>query len=167
MPAAATGSAVSRRTVPRILDLPLPGRGHSFAVRPGGREAVHFSRRPGRFALVLDLAQGARSARRGGGARRAPLLRARRLQPGRAAALRHRERFRRRARRDRRLRRARRLPARGRASSPTASARTRSRCSRTARPSPSPTAASRPTPTCRASSSTCRPWRRRSASWTG
>ena len=42
----------------RCLDLPLPGRGHSFAVRPGGHEAVHFARRPGRFALVLDLARG-------------------------------------------------------------------------------------------------------------
>ena len=43
----------------RFLDLPLPGRGHSFAVRPGRRAAVHFARRPGRFALVLDLARGA------------------------------------------------------------------------------------------------------------
>ena len=40
-----------------IFDLPLPGRGHSFAVRPGGRSAVHFARRPGCFALVLDLAR--------------------------------------------------------------------------------------------------------------
>ena len=38
-----------------FFDLPLPGRGHSFAVRPDGTEAVHFARRPGRFALVLDL----------------------------------------------------------------------------------------------------------------
>ena len=42
----------------RAFDLPLPGRGHSFAVRPGGHEAVHFARRPGRFAMVLDLAYG-------------------------------------------------------------------------------------------------------------
>ena len=42
-----------------LFDLPLPGRGHSFAVRPGEREAVHFARRPGRFALVVNLAQGA------------------------------------------------------------------------------------------------------------
>ena len=42
-----------------LFDLPLPGRGHSFAVRPGGREAVQFARRPGGFALVLDLARGA------------------------------------------------------------------------------------------------------------
>ena len=41
-----------------LFDLPLPGRGHSFAVRPGGHEAVHFARRPGRFALVVDLARG-------------------------------------------------------------------------------------------------------------
>ena len=39
----------------RVFDLPLPGRGHSFAVRSDGRAAVHFARRPGRFALVLDL----------------------------------------------------------------------------------------------------------------
>ena len=42
----------------RVFDLPLPARGHSFAVRPGEREAVHFARRPGRFALVLNLARG-------------------------------------------------------------------------------------------------------------
>ena len=41
-----------------VFDLPLPSRGHSFAVRPDGSAAVHFSRRPGRFALVLDLVQG-------------------------------------------------------------------------------------------------------------
>ena len=41
-----------------LFDLPLPGRGHSFAVRPDGSAAVHFARRPGRFALVLDLVQG-------------------------------------------------------------------------------------------------------------
>ena len=43
----------------RVFDLPLPGRGHSFAVRPGGCTALHFARRPGRFALVVDLARGA------------------------------------------------------------------------------------------------------------
>ena len=42
----------------RVFDLPLPGRGHSFAVRPDGSAAVHFARRPGRFALVLDLVRG-------------------------------------------------------------------------------------------------------------
>ena len=40
------------------FDLPLPGRGHSFAVRPGAREAVLLARRPGRFARVIDLAGG-------------------------------------------------------------------------------------------------------------
>ena len=40
------------------FDLPLPGRGHSFAVRPDNRIAVHFSRRPGSFALAIDLARG-------------------------------------------------------------------------------------------------------------
>ena len=43
----------------RVFDLPLQGRGHSFAVRPDGSTAVHFARRPGRFALVVDLVQGA------------------------------------------------------------------------------------------------------------
>lgn len=40
------------------LDVPLPGRGHSFAVQPDGPVAVHFARRPGRFAKVLDLRKG-------------------------------------------------------------------------------------------------------------
>ena len=39
----------------RHLDVALPGRGHSFAVRSDGALAVHFARRPGRFARVLDL----------------------------------------------------------------------------------------------------------------
>ena len=42
----------------RSFDLPLPGRGHSFAVRSEGRAAVHFARRPGRFALIVDLVRG-------------------------------------------------------------------------------------------------------------
>ena len=37
------------------LDVPLPGRGHSFSLRPDGAVAVHFARRPGQFAKVLDL----------------------------------------------------------------------------------------------------------------
>lgn len=35
--------------------LTLPGRGHAIAVRPDGREAVVFARRPGSFAVVVDL----------------------------------------------------------------------------------------------------------------
>ena len=41
-----------------VFDLALPGRGHSFAVSPDGRAAVHFARRPGEFALAIDLARG-------------------------------------------------------------------------------------------------------------
>ncbi len=41
------------------LDLPLPGRGHALAVHPGRPHGVIFARRPGRFALVIDLARGA------------------------------------------------------------------------------------------------------------
>lgn len=44
------------------FDLGLPDRGHSFAVRQDRRTAVVFARRPGRFALALDLARGAASA---------------------------------------------------------------------------------------------------------
>ena len=40
------------------LDLKLPGRGHAFAVTPNCNSAVLFARRPGRFALVLDLNSG-------------------------------------------------------------------------------------------------------------
>jgi hypothetical protein len=40
------------------FDLPLPARGHSMAFRPGGRESVFFGRRPGTFALVVDIAEG-------------------------------------------------------------------------------------------------------------
>ena len=42
-----------------VFDLKLPGRGHSFAVSPDWRIAAHFSRRPGNFALAIDLARGA------------------------------------------------------------------------------------------------------------
>ncbi len=41
-----------------VLDLPSPARGHSFAVRPDGRAAVLFGRRPGRFALAIDPTRG-------------------------------------------------------------------------------------------------------------
>ena len=46
-----------------LLDASLPARGHAFAVRPDGRLAVHFARRPGEFALVLDIDRGAVSRR--------------------------------------------------------------------------------------------------------
>jgi hypothetical protein len=37
-----------------VVTLPLPGRGHGSARRPGHREVIIFARRPGRFALVFD-----------------------------------------------------------------------------------------------------------------
>jgi hypothetical protein len=40
------------------FDIPMPARGHSVALRPGGGEAVFFGRRPGSFALVVDVTQG-------------------------------------------------------------------------------------------------------------
>jgi len=42
----------------KVLDQPLPARGHAFALHPGARTAVHFARRPGRFARVLRLHAG-------------------------------------------------------------------------------------------------------------
>ena len=42
-----------------LLDRALPGRGHAFAVCPDARLAAHFARRPGEFALVLDIDRGA------------------------------------------------------------------------------------------------------------
>lgn len=41
-----------------IFDLPLPGRGHSLTVHPRRHEAVIFARRPGAYALIIDLASG-------------------------------------------------------------------------------------------------------------
>ena len=54
------GHSVSgfRRAGAPVFDLALPGRGHSFAVSPDGCAAVHFARRPGEFALAIDLARG-------------------------------------------------------------------------------------------------------------
>ncbi|SLN75878.1 DUF1513 domain-containing protein [Oceanibacterium hippocampi] len=40
------------------FDLQLPARGHALASAPGGAVAVIFARRPGTFALVLDLHAG-------------------------------------------------------------------------------------------------------------
>ncbi|WP_108885887.1 DUF1513 domain-containing protein [Pseudoprimorskyibacter insulae] len=38
--------------------VPLPDRGHAAAAHPTAPEAVAFARRPGRFALVIDCADG-------------------------------------------------------------------------------------------------------------
>lgn len=40
------------------FDLPLPARGHSFAIHPRGQIAVHFARRPNTFAYVIDVLRG-------------------------------------------------------------------------------------------------------------
>lgn len=42
----------------KAFDLPMPARGHSFAIDPARKVAVHFARRPGAFALAIDLARG-------------------------------------------------------------------------------------------------------------
>ncbi len=47
----------------RVFALPLPGRGHAAAAHPRRAEAVAFARRPGRFALVIDCAEGRETAR--------------------------------------------------------------------------------------------------------
>lgn len=39
-------------------DVPLPGRGHGFAVQPATGRVVVFARRPGEWALVVDPATG-------------------------------------------------------------------------------------------------------------
>ena len=46
-------------TPDRGLRVPLPDRGHDIAVAPDGRSAVVFGRRPGFFAAVIDLDEGA------------------------------------------------------------------------------------------------------------
>jgi hypothetical protein len=47
-----------------LFDLPLPGRGHGIAVRPGNRQCVVVARRPGTFLWVVDLESGEVSHRR-------------------------------------------------------------------------------------------------------
>jgi hypothetical protein len=41
-----------------LFDLPLPGKGHGAAFRPGSPECVVFARRPGTFAVVIDVDEG-------------------------------------------------------------------------------------------------------------
>lgn len=40
------------------FEVPLPDRGHAAAAHPKRAEVVGFARRPGRFALVIDCAEG-------------------------------------------------------------------------------------------------------------
>ena len=54
-----TFKAVSVSPLGRInFIVDLPGRGHGMAVSPSSSIAVVFARRPGRFALIFDLASG-------------------------------------------------------------------------------------------------------------
>ena len=41
-----------------VFDLPLPGRGHGAAFRPTAPQCVVFARRPGTFAVVIDIDRG-------------------------------------------------------------------------------------------------------------
>jgi hypothetical protein len=41
-----------------VFDLPLPGRGHGAAFRPTDSHCVVFTRRPGTFAVVIDIERG-------------------------------------------------------------------------------------------------------------
>ena len=41
-----------------VFDLPLPGRGHGAAFRPTAAQCVVFARRPGTFAVVIDIDRG-------------------------------------------------------------------------------------------------------------
>ena len=50
-----TGFAADGRVV---FDIPLPGRGHGAAFRPATAHCVVFARRPGTFAVVIDLDRG-------------------------------------------------------------------------------------------------------------
>ena len=53
------------RTGAEAFALPLPGRGHAVALHPRKVEAVVFARRPGTFAMAIDLASGEVRARIG------------------------------------------------------------------------------------------------------
>ncbi|WP_340118482.1 DUF1513 domain-containing protein [Pelagibius sp. 7325] len=46
-----------------VATLPLPGRGHGAARRPGAREVIAFARRPGHFAVSFDPLSGAAARR--------------------------------------------------------------------------------------------------------
>src|SRR5690606_11651800 len=42
-----------------LASIDLPGRGHGNATHPDGREVIVFARRPGHYALVVEIAGGA------------------------------------------------------------------------------------------------------------
>lgn len=41
-----------------LVDIPLPGRGHGLIAHPDNAHAIAFARRPGTFALLIDLSAG-------------------------------------------------------------------------------------------------------------
>ena len=41
-----------------VFDIALPGRGHGAAFRPAAAHCVVFARRPGAFAVVIDIDRG-------------------------------------------------------------------------------------------------------------
>ena len=47
----------------KIIDIPLPARGHGVSIAPDRRHAVVLGRRPGLFAFVFDMATGDVTAR--------------------------------------------------------------------------------------------------------
>ena len=56
-------AAVLDASARTMFTVRLPGRGHGTAIAPDARKAVVLARRPGRFALVLDLERGMTVAR--------------------------------------------------------------------------------------------------------
>lgn len=51
------------RTGDVVFQIPIPSRGHAAAVNPQAAQVVAFARRPGRFAVVIDCAEGRELAR--------------------------------------------------------------------------------------------------------
>jgi hypothetical protein len=54
-PSGTAHAGLARTTGEPIVDTVLPARGHGMCLSPDGGTAVVFARRPGRFAVVIDL----------------------------------------------------------------------------------------------------------------